>query len=272
MQDPAYDQSDYRGRNDDGSETSATWKASTNTDYEINPAQSTNHRVRIAVTEGNGVKDSNVAFRLQYSKNGGAWTDVGTATSNVQAAGSTNVSDGTQTTQQITTNTFAGGELAVGDAVAGDNTAIDFAGGDTAEVEFSIEIIDADVAQADTIDLRVTQDDGTVLSSYTNTPTVTVNYNETVNAAVAATTATALTASATERKTISGTCTLNGSGVQATVEILNADVPRMNATTTAASDGSWSQDVPTGYTYHVAARYDDGSTKYNEYSNPFLVV
>lgn len=272
MQSPAFEQTDYRGRNDDGGESGATWKAATNTSYEVNPAKSTNHRVRFAVAEVNGAKDNNRQFQLQYSKNGGAWTNVGTSTSNVQAASSSNVSDGTQTTQQITTNTFAGGELAVGDALAGDNTAIDFAGGDTAEVEYSIEIIDADVAQADVIDLRVIFGDGTTLSTYTNVASITVNYNETVYPAVASVAASAVSPSVANTTVIGGTCTLNGSAVSgAVVHVVDTSDQTVVAEVTSDSNGNWSARVDKGDTYHAAARYDDGTDKYNEHSMPFLV-
>lgn len=272
MQSATYNQTRYRGRNDDGGEASATWKAAVDTAYPINPSLSQSHRLRIGVREETGASDNNTAFRLQYSKNGGAWTDVTTSSSNVQAASSSNVSDGTQTTQQITSSTFAGGELAVGDAVAGDNTGIDFSGLDVAEVEFSITVVSADVVQDDTIELRVVFDGGTVLSTYNSLATINVAYDQTAAADAASASAGASDPTAQETRAIGGTCTLNGSGVGgAVVRVVDSDSNEVAETVTTAGDGSWSAVVPTSATYHAVSSYDDGTDRYNAKSNPYLL-
>lgn len=272
MQSPAYEQTAFRGRNDDGSETGATWKDSTNAGYIVNPALSDIHRIRIAVAEVNGASDNNREFQLQYSKNGGSWTNVSTSTANVQAVTSSNVSDGTQTTQQITSETFAGGEIAAGDALAGDSSPVDFAGNDVAEVEYVVQVISSDVSQGDTIELRAIFGDGTVLGTYTNVASFTVEYDQSATASPAATAAEALEPAVVETRVIGGACTLNGAGVSdAEVYVVDSDAGVVAEKVVSESDGSWSVSVETASTYHVAAQYTDGTDQWNAMSNPYLL-
>lgn len=272
MQDPAYDQTDYRGREDDGGETSATWIASTNTDW----TEDFNHtfRLRLAITETNGVSDNNVAFQLQYNHNSAGWNNVTTSSSVVQATTSSNFSDGDATTQQITSGTYAAGEMAE-DGVAGEvNALIDFAGNDISECEWMLDFVDADVADTDTVQFRAVQSDGTLLAAYTNTPTVTVTTSQTASVTVVSTTASsAVSPTAQETTTLSGTCTLSGSAVSgAVVYVVDTVNDAVLAETTSDSNGDWSASVQVGQTVHVAAQYDDGTDKWNEYSKPFLTT
>lgn len=72
---------------------------------------------------------------------------------------------------------------------------------------------------------------------------------------------------------LAGTCTLNGTAVSgAVIYVVNTTNDTVEVETTTDDNGNWSVGVPTGNTYHVAAQYDDGTDKYNEYSKPFLVV
>ena len=109
-------------------------------------------------------------LQLEYNRNGGGWNDVTGASSVVRAWLSPNVADGADTTQQVGSGTFvtpnAGFDEVNG--LAG-GTALDFSGSDEVEVEYSVQIRSADVANDDTIQLRVKG-----LTTYTNTPSVTV--------------------------------------------------------------------------------------------------
>lgn len=274
MQSPAYDQTAYRGRNDDGGESSATWIASTNTSwtqYYKDP-----FRIRFAVAEVNGAKDNNRTFQIQYNKNSTGWTNITTSSSNVQAVTSSNYADGDPTTQQISSGAFAGGRMSE-DGIAGDNTSTDFAGGDTAEHEYALNFVNADVADGDVFDFRLIFGDGTSFSTYTNTANVTVSTstNVTISAAAASTTATAVNPGVANTTTISGTCTLNGSTVQgARIIVLDTSNNSVVADTTSDSSGNWSATVDANNTYHALAQYDsdgDGTVEYNSYSKPFLV-
>lgn len=271
MQTPAYDQTDFRARNDDGSETGATWQASTNTDwsqYYQDPL-----RIRLAVAEVNGEKDNNRQFQLQYSHNSGTWTNVTTSSSVVQATTSSNFADGDNTTQQISSGTFLAGRMSE-DGIAGDNSAISFNGGDTTELEWMLSVVNADVSDGDTVSLRAVFGDGTVFGTYTNTPTATINTSQVISTAPATTTSTAISPTASEVTTIGGTTNLNGSAVSgARVFVVDTTNDTIVADTTSDGSGNWTASVPTGNTYHVCAQYDDGSgNQYNEYSKPFMVT
>ncbi len=166
---PAFTQASFQGRNDNGNETAATWKAAADTNW-IQKVDE-NFRVRFVVQETAGVSVADKTFQLEYNRNGGGWNDVTAASSVVRAWASPNVADGADTTQQVGSGTFvtpnAGFDEVNG--LAG-GTSLDFSGSDEVEVEYSVQIRSAGVANDDTIQLRVKS-----LDSYTSTPTVTVS-------------------------------------------------------------------------------------------------
>ena len=72
--------------------------------------------------------------------------------------------------------------------------------------------------------------------------------------------------------TISGTVNLSSSGVEgAKLFLVNETTGQLAATTTTDVDGNYKFGVGSGNTYHVVVQYDDGSTKYNAKSKPYLV-
>jgi hypothetical protein len=165
---PAYDQHAFRARNDNGSETTATWKAAADTNWTQKADE--NFRVRFVVHEDNGVSEADKTFQLEYNRNGGGWNNVTGASPVVRAWASPNVADGADNTQQEGSGTFitpnAGFDEADGQ-VGG--SALDFAGSDEVELEFSLQVRSVDVSNGDTIQLRIKD-----LQTYTNTPTATV--------------------------------------------------------------------------------------------------
>ena len=66
------EQAKYRFRNDDGSETTATWKAAQNT--AISEGTGTNVRLRFQIQATNDPTAK--AFKLQYRRSGGNWENV----------------------------------------------------------------------------------------------------------------------------------------------------------------------------------------------------
>lgn len=168
MVSPAFDQTDFRGRNDDGGEVGATWIESANTDWSQRPGQ--NFRIRFVVAETNGGSSNNSTIQLQYNLNGAGWNDVNGTSSVVQSSASGNFSDGDPTTQQIGSGTFFQGEMEEVDGLC-DNGRLDFSGSDETEVEYCLQLIGADVSAGDTIEFRVLVNGSTI--TYTNTPTVT---------------------------------------------------------------------------------------------------
>jgi hypothetical protein len=109
---PSFNQTSYRFRNDDGSQTSATWKAAVNTNVTEKPFVTFRCRFLIQQTVSNANTNLTRAYKLRYSLNGGAYDDViainGT-TGQIRYSTSSNVSDGDATTQQIGSGSFIAG-------------------------------------------------------------------------------------------------------------------------------------------------------------------
>lgn len=110
-------------------------------------------------------------YQLQYSKNGGAFTNVTGASSNVRGFASSNLADAGSTTQQLSSGTgsFVAGEISE-DGLLDDwqLTANDFS-----ELLFAVEVVAADVAEGNTLDFRVLRN-GSVFNTYSVTPRLTV--------------------------------------------------------------------------------------------------
>lgn len=97
----------YRWRNDDGTETTATWKAATDTPIEIHNLDPIRLRMGAEIDAGQMYASVlNLDAKIQYSENGGtSWVDI-TATSPVfTLVSSSVVADGSSTTEQINTGT-----------------------------------------------------------------------------------------------------------------------------------------------------------------------
>lgn len=102
----------YRWRNDDGNETTATWKAAVNTP--ITHSSSNKLRLRVAIDEiTSGFSGTTAANAIiSYSENGGPWINITASSSAFVLVSSNFVTDGVNTTQQIATgnsSNFVGG-------------------------------------------------------------------------------------------------------------------------------------------------------------------
>ncbi len=111
-------QSHFRFRNDDGSESAATWKAAEDTNI-TGLAKSANFRLRIQ-TRNSSVNPGAVAARIEYKLAAGAtcadttgFTQITTSTSNAFALTlSSNFADGDVTTKQLSgAQTFVAGNI-----------------------------------------------------------------------------------------------------------------------------------------------------------------
>lgn len=93
----------YRWRNDDGNETTATWKAAVNTPI-IHSSQN-KLRLRVAIDEvSSGFSGTTAANAIiSYSENGGPWINITASSSAFVLVNSNFVTDGVSTTQQIAT-------------------------------------------------------------------------------------------------------------------------------------------------------------------------
>ena len=135
-------QDSFRGRNNDGSETTATWKAAANANW-TQPVATEFHgrhfRVRFLVRENGGVSAADKTFQLEYNLNGGGWNDVTGASSVIKAKATDNLTEAEDTTQQLGSGTFITNNDGVDETngQAG-GTVLDFAGSDEVELEFSL--------------------------------------------------------------------------------------------------------------------------------------
>ena len=97
--DPTWEQVSFRGRNDDGSETTATFIAALNTNWTQDSGAL--FRIRFDILEDAGGAVNNKPFKLQYNLASGGWNDVDAASSVVQSLASDNLTDAEDTTQQL---------------------------------------------------------------------------------------------------------------------------------------------------------------------------
>ena len=177
----------FRGRNDDGSESAASWIDLLNYDW-TQPVDTT-FRLRFNITESNG-KNITGENTIYASYNGGTYFEVGTATSYVKLVPSSYVADDALTTQQLTSNSFVAGRFDSNGVIS--NVVVN---GESTEMEYCLQIVGADVSDNDTISFRVYNSD-TALNAYTSTPTVTASVPAAYNLPV-----------------VSGAYTLTGSAV-----------------------------------------------------------
>jgi hypothetical protein len=201
---PVIDQDGFRWRNDDGSETAATWAAARDANIESAPGANRVWRIRALINQSvtNANFDLAQAYRLRYSLNGGAYTVVpaqGTTGVPVRYFDSTHLTHQQATTELLEgANTFRAGSVDEQGATATITWASNSR--EDSEMEFVIEIVDANVSVNNTLDFRVYRTTGDALSAYSATPRLTVavasapTHESTFTADAPATTLTADTA------------------------------------------------------------------------------
>lgn len=156
----------FKFRSDNGSETAATWLAPQNTNLILAPDR--NVRLRLEVEETQSASGS-VGGQLEYNRNGAGWNNVTGSSSVVRSSASTHFAEDVVTTNQLTgsAKSFTAGRM---DEVNGDTTNVTLNNQHT-EFEYSFQVRSADVADGDTIQLRVQG-----LTTYAQTPTITVSF------------------------------------------------------------------------------------------------
>jgi hypothetical protein len=133
-----------------------------------------NLQLRFRVQETNtGTGAATDNWKLQYSKNGGAYTDVTTASTNVKGFNSANLTEGQSiTAPRLTggTGTFVNGKVAEdGEVNSSEITPSNFT-----EFLYSLTIIAADTANNDTLDFRLLYNNSSTYFTYSQTPRITV--------------------------------------------------------------------------------------------------
>ncbi|MCK5217872.1 MAG: hypothetical protein KAJ93_08785, partial [Methanosarcinales archaeon] len=159
----------------DGTEAGSVIVGAANTNQSLNV--DTIYFARFGLEETGNEPSKNEAPQLQYNLNSGGWNNVTDVSSVVRAAATANIADGDDTTQRITSFTFDTTNEGF-DEVDG------IAGGPTCDLQltgfealFSFTIRSADVANNDTIVLRIVDSNNSdaAYDVYNQTdPTVTV--------------------------------------------------------------------------------------------------
>lgn len=166
-------------RDDDNDEINATNLELKNAPHTITMGSGdTKIRLRIEVDEtaGNAMSNFMEQWRVQKNATGGyvALPAVGLGTG-IEQTTSTHYTDGDDTTQQLGAGSFLGTNSGMTQAdFEGSAMVPDYAGSDTAEFEIVLNVIDADVADADFFDFRI-YEGGVVIDVYAQTPRLTIS-------------------------------------------------------------------------------------------------
>lgn len=165
-------QSQLRFGNDDGSETTQTFKAAVNTNITFGSSDlDVNFLFRVESTDISGI-GAVLTAQLNYSKNGGAYTNVNASSSVVRSSNSPNITDNTATTKRLGgVSTFVAGNF---DSVDGLCSSVTLGANNETENLFCVQVRSVDVINGDTIDFRLTNGTG-AYGSYTFTGRITIN-------------------------------------------------------------------------------------------------
>lgn len=173
----------YRFRKDDGSETTATWYGAEDAQVVVPLAGSdVNFELRLGIDESSPGATDTCVYGLQVSRNVGAAANVTPSSTYVKGVDSANLTDGGNTTQQLTVppgDTYVT-KAGVADNVNCQSASIALAnagdGSQCTEVQFSMVLTAADLAAGDTLDftLRRISGDSPTLSQFPSSVRLTI--------------------------------------------------------------------------------------------------
>jgi hypothetical protein len=129
--------------------------------------------IRIQNTAGGTSSEDD--FKLQYRLNAGTWTDVSTSSSVIKIVATADYADGDDVPEYLR---GSGSYISNNNAALESDGALTLAatmGGATAfELHTTLELVGADVADEDEVELRVIKGTGSALDTYSVTPLITV--------------------------------------------------------------------------------------------------
>ena len=163
-------QEQFRWREDDGSETAATWMAA----EDVNPAEEdfsydTNYRLRILI-QNTGGKDETDGYVFAYSIDDGTWTGISPISDFVRGVTSGNVTQGDATTQQVGSGTHTGGRIDAGAGVA----SYTLPQGEESEHELVFQFRSVDFSGGEKVEIKLMFDNVADIDGYTVMPTLDV--------------------------------------------------------------------------------------------------
>lgn len=160
----------FRGRNDDGSESGATWKAGLDEDWSQVLGTLEVFRVRFVVRSRRR-ETKTPGFRLQFSVNGGAWKEVNQLSTNAVQFGSGSwVGNNADTTQQLSEGEHVTPNAGFGalPGVVGETAA--FSGFEVLELEWTLRTHPPYIAPGDWAGLRIVDEASGVTPFHEVTP------------------------------------------------------------------------------------------------------
>jgi hypothetical protein len=225
----------------DGTETAAAALAAQNTNHTITVNSNAACQLRVMVDETGGVAGGSTDdYQLQVSKNAGAYADVTSSSADVRGYDSASLTAGGATTSRLTggTGTFGAGDVAE-DGLCTDR-AVPSSG--YMEILYSLEVVAADVADADTLDFRVLRNGATV--TYSVTPRLTVSKASPPSFTSAANASVAENATLAKSITVNISSTFALSGVDAAKFELSSAGPATSTTLRWVGNGTKDFEAP----------------------------
>jgi hypothetical protein len=167
--------SHYRFGLDDGTEASHTFHAAEDTDpAEGVIALDTNFLLRFTV-QADATGLNNVDNEFQYRIDGGTWTNITTTSSFVRAVAVGAFTNGQACTQRLSgTGTFESSGAGCTEDGSSGGTANDIVASGNSETECGLVLRSADLTGGELVEFRLTRDGGTLLDTYSVTPSITI--------------------------------------------------------------------------------------------------
>ena len=183
---PVYTQSRYRWRNDDGSESAATWAAAEDTVLS-NLAKSTIKRLRFTIANRGWTRGAGPQFLIEFAQtatcSAGTYAAVPTGTgSDWQVVDSTNITDGNTTTNQLTSANafFKAGYVK---DTANQTAALTLSSEEFTEIEYSIQA-NSSALDGGSYCFRLSDAGSTSTFSYSVYPRVTIFTADTLSVSI----------------------------------------------------------------------------------------
>lgn len=158
---------------EDGTESGSVAIDAENTNITRDLTSDSNLQLRVGVQMDGGSGMSTDDYQLQYSLNGGAYTNVTSASSVVKGFNSASLTDAASATQRLSagSGSFIGGRVSEDGLADNFNFNVAFHG----ELLYSLTVVSASVSNSDTIDFRVIRNSSATGMTFTVTPRITVS-------------------------------------------------------------------------------------------------
>lgn len=164
-------QQNYRIRDDDGSETGATWLENAGAPHDLSTDK--NIRIRFLLEETAGANEANQSYEIWYNRNSTGWNQVTSIDTYVRPSLSSQFADGDDCTQQLGSGDFVASNGGMDED--GEVAAYVITASQETEHEYCIKFQWASCSDNDSFEFRVEADSGLDLDGYNALATITIN-------------------------------------------------------------------------------------------------